>query len=247
MRAQAALATVLAALLLGAAPMARANIDCGTPLEPGARLEDQSDLSLMRMAEKPASSVVCSMGYLAEKCGDHVTALKIFDKCIAQGYAGAMIWKGLMYDTGVGLPKDDAKAAALFRQAADSGEGHYAALGKLHYASALQEGRGVPRDTVLAKKWFERAAAEGSEDAAEFLRTGYHTGGRDRTGHGVGVPGTPVQGLGLKPADSTPATGLPWRQTLPWLAALGALLALGVWRARAATPAALPSSSEGAA
>ena len=35
--------------------------------------------------------MVCSKGYLFEKCGDHATAMKIFDRCIAAGYIGAMI------------------------------------------------------------------------------------------------------------------------------------------------------------
>jgi hypothetical protein len=58
----------------------------------------------------------------------------------------------------------------------------------MHYATVLFEGRGVARDPEEAMKWFRRAAAEGSEEAAEFLRTGYHTGARDGRGMGAGTP-----------------------------------------------------------
>jgi hypothetical protein len=207
-----------------------------------------SDLSLSRIAEQPAGLVTCSMGYMAEKCGDHATALKIFDKCIARGYAGAMIWKGLMYENGNGLPRDDAKAAALFKQAAESGEGHYGALGKLHFASALQQGKGVPKDEVEAHKWFEQAAREGSEDAAEFLRTGYHTGSRDVTGRGVGVPTETVQGQALVRQEKPAATTFSTWQRLLLAACLVTLMLAGAfhqcrWRSagnRAPQPVEMP-------
>jgi hypothetical protein len=158
---------------------------CGAP-----STDAPSDLSLEYAATKPASAVVCSMGYAAEKCGDHKTALTIFDKCIAAGYTGALIWKALMYEDGSGLPKDSTMAAKLLHQAALSGSGGYATLGKLHYATVLHEGRGVPRDEVESHKWFEAAAAEGDPDAKEFLRTGKHTASRDLEGRGVGSPGS---------------------------------------------------------
>lgn len=208
------------------------------------RAEGDSDLSLSHMADQPAGTVVCSMGYLAEKCGDHVTALKIFDKCIAKGYAGAMIWKGMMYEAGVGLPRDDAAAAALFKRAAESGEGHYAALGKLHYASALYQGKGVPRDEGAARTWFEKAAAEGSEDAGEFLRTGHHTGGRDASGRGVGQPATAVRGRELVRQDD--AKPPPERGPVAGVAAAALLVLLmtfGAWRQVRHTPGAMPMPS----
>jgi hypothetical protein len=78
------------------------------------------------------------------------------------------------------------------RRAAEAGDSPYAVLGKLHYASALHEGKGVPKDEAAARRWFEAAAAEGNPDAIEFLRTGYHVGDRDGSTRGVGVP-PPVQ------------------------------------------------------
>lgn len=130
----------------------------------------------------------CGYGYAAEKCGDHVTALKIYERCIAQGHAGAMIRMAMMYESGSGVATDFVRAAALFRRAAKAGIGGYGTLGKLHYASALWLGQGVARDEAEALRWFRAAAAEGDRDARMFLSTGYHTAWRDASGQGVGRP-----------------------------------------------------------
>lgn len=194
-----------------------------TPSSPADLANVPGDLSLAHVAEQPASLVTCAQGYFAAKCGDHALAHRIFDKCIAKGYAGAMIWKGLLLEEGMGMPPDPAKAAALYRQAADSGTDGYATLGKLHYASALYEGRGVARDEAAARRWFAAAAAEGSAEAAEFLKTGYHTGSRDRGTAGVGTPqgnGEP----GARVLQQAPSIALP--QGLAGTALAGLLLAL---------------------
>jgi hypothetical protein len=200
------------------------------PANPADLANVVSDLSLEHWSEQPAGPVTCSMGYLAAKCGDYETAGRIFDRCIAKGYAGAMIWKGLMFEEGLGVPADPARAAALYRRAGESGEGHYAALGKLHYASALHTGMGVPRDEAEARRWFEAAAREGSPDAAEFLRTGHHTGSRDRLGRGVGVPTEAVAGQALQRQLPVALTGLPGWQALALGGLLAALAGLGAWR-----------------
>ena len=196
-------ATLLALTLL-AGTAAADNRFCGGAVvqsgEPTDLAHVVGDQTLEFVADQPASLTVCSKGYLLEKCGDHETALKIFDRCIAAGYVGAMIWKALMLQDGAGTPPDLPAAAELMRRAAHSPDSPYATLGKLHYASALHEGKGVPRDEVAARRWFEAAAADGNPDAQEFLRTGYHVGDRDLAGAGTGVAppvpapaGTPSQ------------------------------------------------------
>jgi hypothetical protein len=154
------------------------------------------DQTLEYLIDQPASMMVCSKGYLLEKCGDHDSAHKVFDKCIAAGYIGAMIWKALMLQDGAGgVPPDLPAAAELMRRAASAGDSPYATLGKLHYASALHMGKGVPKDEAVARQWFEAAAADGNPDAIEFLRTGYHTGDRDGQTRGVGeLPAVPLPG-----------------------------------------------------
>lgn len=130
------------------------------------------DQTVEYAVEQPASPVVCSAGYEAAKCGDFESAHKIFDKCIAAGYVGAMIWKATALESGAGGKAPDLTGAAeLVRRAAMSGDSPYATLGKLDYARALYHGKGVPRNETAARKWFEAAARDGNQDAAEVLRS----------------------------------------------------------------------------
>ena len=192
---------LLLALSLFACPAAaNSNIFCGGPAKGG----DPSDLAnvvgdqtLEYAVQQPASLVTCAKGYLLVKCGDFETANKVFDKCIAAGYVGSMIWKALMLEDGTGTERNLAEAARLMQKAATSGDPAYGPIGKLHYATALHLGKGVPRDEAAARQWFESAAADGNEEAKEFLRTGYHTGDRDQSTLGAGTPppGALVRGL----------------------------------------------------
>jgi hypothetical protein len=183
----------LAVILLPAARAANsAGISfCGGTVTQGdpTDLENQiGDMTLQAAVDQPASVTTCGKGYLLAKCGDHENANRIFDKCIAAGYVGAMIWKALQVENGNGTERDLKAAADLLRRAAMSNDPSYGPLGRMHYATVLFEGRGVVRDQEQAMKWFRQAAAEGSEEAAEFLRTGYHTGARDGRGMGAGTP-----------------------------------------------------------
>lgn len=188
-----ALAGALFFALVAVAPASAAGAGtfCGGPATPGDPADLANvvgDLTLEYAAQQPASVVTCSKGYLLEKCGDHETALKVFDKCIAAGYTGAMIWKALMLEDGTGIAQDSAQAAELLHRAALSDDPAYAAIGKMHYATALHLGRGVAKDEAAARQWFQAAAAEGSEEARNFLKTGYHTGHREQSGIGAGMP-----------------------------------------------------------
>lgn len=204
----------------GAASLAGVSFCGGTVTQGDPNdLENQiGDMTLQAAVDQPASVTTCGKGYLLAKCGDHDNANRIFDKCIAAGYVGAMIWKALQVENGNGTQRDLKAAADLLRQAALSDDPAYGPLGRMHYATVLFEGRGVARDVEEAMKWFRRAAAEGSDEAAEFLRTGYHTGARDVRGMGAGTPtaaalaplrsaaagAASIEGLQLAPAAVAP-------------------------------------------
>ncbi|WP_374244293.1 tetratricopeptide repeat protein, partial [Zoogloea sp.] len=233
-------AAMLALLLASGAATAAGNLFCGGPVpqtgEPTDLAHVVGDQTLEFIAEQPASLMVCSKGYLFEKCGDHETAMKVFDRCIAAGYIGAMIWKALMLQDGAGVARDLPAAAELMRRAAESGDSPYAVLGKLHYASALHEGKGVPKDEAAARRWFEAAAADGNPDAIEFLRTGYHVGDRDGSARGVGTP--PPVALPL-PGELQEAAAPRGERSPP--AAFAAPLARRLTQAPAAAPAQPPA------
>ena len=78
---------------------------------------------------------------------------------------GAAEAQALAYEHGEGVPKDQRKAAALYCEAARSGDvGSMFNLGWM-YAN----GRGVERDDALAAYFFTRAAREGHPQAREML------------------------------------------------------------------------------
>ncbi|QID19235.1 sel1 repeat family protein [Nitrogeniibacter mangrovi] len=226
-------AAALAATLALAAP-AHALIpptSCGGPPNENGEV---SDLSMDYWVHQPASSTMCAYGYWAEKCGDHATAMAIFDKCIDAGFVGAMIWKALMLESGVAVERDDAAAAELMRRAAHSDDTDYATLGKLHWATALYLGKGVKRDEAEAMKWFREAAAEGDPDAQHFLETGNHTADRDLQGRSVAgqLAAQGPQGQKLAPVDTPPVAPAPATPMGRIVALLAALVISGaVYRA----------------
>ena len=71
------------------------------------------------------------------------------------GDAESQVNLGVMYDTGRGVPQDDAEAVRWYRLAAD--QGHASAQGNLGVMYGT--GDGVPQDYVQAHMWFDLAAS----------------------------------------------------------------------------------------
>lgn len=113
----------------------------------------------------------CLYGYAAEKTGDHAAALAIFNDCIERfDSVYAMIWLAQMYETGVAVEKDLAKATALMKRGANTNDAAgYSSLAKYHYGVALIEGRGVVADRQQGIAWLKKASLEGVIDADEYL------------------------------------------------------------------------------
>ena len=84
----------------------------------------------------------------------------------AESNAEAQYQLGLMLADGIGGPKDDVGARALFEKAA--GQGHPGAL--LQMGAFAQAGRGGPKDSDAAKAYYEKAAALGNADAKAALK-----------------------------------------------------------------------------
>lgn len=138
-----------------------------------ARAQDsqgESDLSYKAYVHSN-KRIKCLYGYAADKTGDHAAAVAIFEDCIRRwNDVYSMIWLAQLYETGVGVPKDEAQATALMRRGAHSNDdAAYARLARYHYGVALAEGRGTPQDVPQAKTWLRRAAQEGVQEAADYL------------------------------------------------------------------------------
>ena len=71
-----------------------------------------------------------------------------------------------MMAQGIGGPKDEVAARALFEKAA--AQNHPGALERM--GAFAQSGLGGPQDKAAAKAYYERAAALGNEDAKAALK-----------------------------------------------------------------------------
>lgn len=89
--------------------------------------------------------------------GEYLTALEIAEKQAAAGRASAYGVIGRIYAEGLGVSRDEARAAEAYRKGAEAGDAESAfALGVM-----LAEGRGVPKDRTAAATYFEAAARTG--------------------------------------------------------------------------------------
>jgi len=97
--------------------------------------------------------------------GDVATALAQWKALAQKGDIIAANNLGYLYDNGVGVPKDPAKAVYWFRKVAEAG----GPIGQLNLGNAYLQGRGVDKDLVEAVKWLTLAAAGGDPDARKAL------------------------------------------------------------------------------
>ncbi|MDR2213450.1 MAG: sel1 repeat family protein [Pseudomonadales bacterium] len=79
---------------------------------------------------------------------------------------------GVQYQTADGVPKDDAKALAWLRKAADQG----LAEAQLYIGWMYQTGDGVAQDDAQALAWIGKAAQQGLADAQVYLGWMYQNG-----------------------------------------------------------------------
>src|SRR6202045_3918204 len=80
----------------------------------------------------------------------------------------------VLTEQGVGVARDPAVAAELYRHAAERGQ----RSAQLRWGLALMEGRDVEQDVVLGESWLRRAALAGDPDAAALVGDLYVRNGR---------------------------------------------------------------------
>ena len=94
----------------------------------------------------------------------------------------------MKYDTGEGVPQDDAEAVIWYRRAAEQGHaGAQYSLGRMY-----DIGRGAPEDDAEAVRWFRLAAEQGHAGAQYSLGLMYDDG--------LGVPPPPSTTSALRTA-----------------------------------------------
>jgi uncharacterized protein len=114
-------------------------------------------LLLMLLAAPLAAAADFETGVAAARDGDYPAALREWQPLAEAGHRDAQFNLGLLYENGLGVPADGARAALWFRRAAEQDDRTAQAyLGEM-YANGL----GVPRDDVEALGWYRRAAEQG--------------------------------------------------------------------------------------
>lgn len=104
--------------------------------------------------------------------GDFKTALAELSPLAAKGDPNAQFLLGMLYDAGNGVTRDQARAASLYRKAAE--QHHLIAqlfLGVLYYS-----GQGVKKDPGAAAHWFQAPADSGNDQAQFYLGSLYASG-----------------------------------------------------------------------
>jgi uncharacterized protein len=105
-------------------------------------------------------------GETAFQKGDYETALKLWRPLAEDGDAEAQRSLGWMYDTGHGVPKDDAQARQWYLKAAEQGNlGAQNRLGMKY----IYGRRPTPDDIAIGLSWFEKAAYQGDVDSQRTL------------------------------------------------------------------------------
>ncbi|MDZ7631745.1 MAG: tetratricopeptide repeat protein [Gemmatimonadaceae bacterium] len=146
----------------------------GLDTERGVRLIRQS----AQAGEREGMFVLANMLYSGQAVAENKPEGIRYAKLAADAeHGGALLMMARMtYFGDVGIPVNRAEAVRLARRSAESGT----AGGQLMYGQLLWTGDGVPTDRVAAVRLFQKAAAQGDEEAIktmaetevqDFLRT----------------------------------------------------------------------------
>ena len=122
-----------------------------------------------RATEGETGMVLCSMGYMMTKSGDHATARLLFQNCAEAGYTGAMTWMSQLDNNGLGGEYDPDASAAWDRRAADLGD----PVGQFNHGLNLLRGHGVARDEEAGRALVDAAAEAGLQIAQRLQGAGY--------------------------------------------------------------------------
>ena len=93
--------------------------------------------------------------------GRYETAFEHFSEYAKMGNATAQLHLGYMYEEGLGVSQDNAKAVEWYRKAAEQGH----ATAQCNLGIMYENGRGVSQDYAKAVEWYRKSAEQGDADA----------------------------------------------------------------------------------
>jgi TPR repeat protein len=108
----------------------------------------------------------------AFKRGDYATVRRLVKPLADAGNAKAQNYLGLLYDDGLGVPRNDAQAVVWYRRAADQGN----AAAQYNLGRLYDNGHGVPQDDAQAMAWYRKAADQGDARAQTSVGAAYESG-----------------------------------------------------------------------
>jgi TPR repeat protein len=148
---------------LGSQAQAKTTPNICTPAE--ATLKLTSLLAALSLVWPLCASAGFDDGVKAADHADYITALQNWQPLAAEGHAASQYNLGLMYDRGLGVPRDPNLAAHWYAKAAQQGF----ARAQNHLGSLYEHGLGVPQSLEQAQKWYQLAAAQGNAWAQRNL------------------------------------------------------------------------------
>jgi len=130
-------------------------VDC---LLPGQirKLGQRMTFTAPRQAIK-TSGIDCAIRggeYVAYDRSNYATALNVWMPLAEAGDKTAQTYVGEIYDKGLGITPDYAKAALWYRKAAEQGDRR----AQLNYGYLYEKGLGVKKDPVEALNWYRKAS-----------------------------------------------------------------------------------------
>ena len=123
-------------------------------------------------AQKPSGAELEQQAASLYKANRYSEAATLFDQACSAGSREACDNLGVMYASGKGVAKDDARAAALYATACNAGN----ALGCNNLGNIYASGRGVSKDNAQAASLYAKACADGNAIGCSNLGNYYRLG-----------------------------------------------------------------------
>jgi len=144
--------------------------DGGVPYSP-LEAEDSEGLErLTKLAKAGDAQARFALGVFYEREENYEDAKFWYTLAVEKENVSAHANLGRMSSEGLGIERDDERAAELFRWAAVKGD----ATSQYNLGRMYQEGAGITQSETEAISWLEQSAAQGFADAQNHLGTMYN-------------------------------------------------------------------------
>ena len=144
--------------------------DGGVPYSPLETGDTEGLERLTKLAKDGDAQARFALGVFYEHEENYEEAKFWYTLAVEKEVIAAHANLGRMYAEGLGIERDDERAAELFRWAADKGD----ATSQYNLGRMYQEGAGVTQSETESISWLEQSAAQGFADAQNHLGTIYN-------------------------------------------------------------------------